>query len=45
MDMETFEVFEANLPDDKNIADKLENGAEVEYWKALNKQKIVRIRN
>ncbi len=45
MDMETFEVFEANLPDDKNITDKIENGVEVEYWNAINKQKIVRIRS
>ncbi len=44
MDMETFEVFEAVLPDDKNITDRIDNGVEVEYWRALGKQKIVRVR-
>ena len=44
MDMETFEVFEAVLPDDKNITDRIDNGVEVEYWRALGKQKIVRVK-
>ena len=44
MDMETFEVFDAKLPDDKSISDKLDNGVEVEYWRALGKQKIVRVK-
>lgn len=44
MDLETFEVFEALLPDDKSITDKIVNGVEVEYWRALGKQKLIRVK-
>jgi translation initiation factor 5A len=43
MDLETFEVFETTLIDNE-IKDKIRQGAEVEYWKVLDKVKIVRVK-
>jgi len=45
MDMETFEVFESDIPPDQEIANKLDNGVEVEYWQAVGRKKLVRIKN
>lgn len=41
MDLETFEVFETSAVEDE-IRDKITQGGEVEYWKVLDKIKIVR---
>ncbi|HKX96974.1 MAG TPA: translation initiation factor IF-5A [Candidatus Nitrosocosmicus sp.] len=43
MDLETFEVFETSAVDDE-IRDKLNQGGEVEYWKVLERIKIVRVK-
>jgi len=43
MDLETFELFETTLIDNE-IKDKIRQGAEVEYWKVLEKVKIVRVK-
>jgi translation initiation factor 5A len=43
MDLETFEVFETSAIDDE-IRDKLNQGGEVEYWKVLERIKIVRVK-
>jgi translation initiation factor 5A len=43
IDLETFEVFETTLIDNE-IKDKIRQGAEVEYWKVLEKVKIVRVK-
>ncbi|RLG51910.1 MAG: translation initiation factor IF-5A [Thermoproteota archaeon] len=45
MDLETFETFEAELPEDPDLREKLAVGAEVEYWIALNKRKIMGVRS
>lgn len=42
MDLETYEVFETPLPGEEPIKSKIANGAEVEYWKIMNRMKIVR---
>ncbi len=44
MDMDTFEVFETNKPSESEIADKLQSGVEVEYWRAMGRNKIVRVK-
>ncbi|MHA1684953.1 MAG: translation initiation factor IF-5A [Candidatus Heimdallarchaeaceae archaeon] len=44
MDMETYETFEAALPDDEELASKLQAGAEVEYWALIGKKKIMRVK-
>ena len=41
MDLESFEVFETSAVED-DIRDKITQGGEVEYWKVLDKIKIVR---
>jgi translation initiation factor 5A len=44
MDLETYEVFEVPNPEDEEIKSKLANGIEVEYWRILSKNKIMRIK-
>jgi translation initiation factor 5A len=41
MDLETFEVFETQATDDE-MKDKIRQGGEVEYWKVLERIKVVR---
>lgn len=41
MDLETFEVFETQAADDE-MKDKIRQGGEVEYWKVLERIKVVR---
>jgi translation initiation factor 5A len=41
MDLETFEVFETDADDDE-MKDKIRQGGEVEYWKVLERIKVVR---
>ena len=43
MDLETFEVFETSAVEDE-IRDKISQGGEVEYWKVLERVKIVRVK-
>ncbi|HYP42948.1 MAG TPA: translation initiation factor IF-5A [Candidatus Nitrosocosmicus sp.] len=43
MDLETFEVFETSAVDDE-IRDKISQSSEVEYWKVLDRVKIVRVK-
>ena len=43
MDLETFEVFETSAVDDE-IRDKITQSSEVEYWKVLDRGKIVRVK-
>jgi len=42
MDLETFEVFEAPVPEDADLKNRLANGVEVEYWRILGRTKIMR---
>lgn len=44
MDLESYETFEVELPKDEAIASKLSPGVEVEYWAALGRRFIYRIR-
>lgn len=44
MDLETFEVFETSAVEDQ-IRDKINQGIEVEYWKVLERIKIVRVKS
>jgi translation initiation factor 5A len=41
MDLETFEVFETDADNDE-MKDKIRQGGEVEYWKVLERIKVVR---
>ncbi len=44
MDMETYQTFETEMPEDEELRVKLTSGAEVEYWNMLGKNKIVRVK-
>jgi translation initiation factor 5A len=43
MDLETFEVFETSSVEDE-IRDRIRQGSEVEYWKVIERVKIVRVK-
>jgi translation initiation factor 5A len=43
MDLETYEIFEAPLPEEKTKA-KIASGVEVEYWRMLDRIKIMRVK-
>ncbi|MCE4628162.1 MAG: translation initiation factor IF-5A [Desulfurococcales archaeon] len=45
MDMETFDTFEIEKPDDPQLAEKLQPGVTVEYWVIMGRPKIVRVRS
>jgi translation initiation factor 5A len=42
MDLENYEVFEADFPDEENLKAKLSSGVEVEYWRIMGRTKIMR---
>jgi translation initiation factor 5A len=44
MDLESFDVFETSAVED-DIRDKITQGGEVEYWKVLDRIKIVRVKS
>lgn len=44
MDLESYEVFDVTMPDDKGIMSKLEAGKEVEYWHIMGRYKIMRVK-
>jgi len=43
MDLETYETLESEMPEEPEIKDKLQPGAEVEYWEVMGKRKIMRV--
>ena len=44
MDLETYETFEAPMPEEEALREKLEPGVEVEYWRILGRAKIMRVK-
>ena len=44
MDMETYDTFEVEKPNDPELAEKLKPGVEVEYWVVMGRRIIVRVR-
>jgi len=45
MDLETYDTFEAEKPDDPQLASKLQPGVQVEYWLIMGRPKIMRVRS
>jgi translation initiation factor 5A len=43
MDLETFEVFETKAVDE-DAKSRIKQGVEVEYWKVLERTKVVRVK-
>ncbi len=44
MDSETFETIDVNMIDD-DVKGKLENGINIEYWKVMDRTKIMRMKS
>ena len=44
MDLETYEVFYTKKPSEENIKTKLTEGLEVEYWRIMDRMKIMRVK-
>jgi translation initiation factor 5A len=44
MDMESYQTFETDMPEDEELRGRLASGLEVEYWNMLGKNKIVRVK-
>ena len=44
MDLETYEYIDAPFPEEEDLKTKLTVGAEIEYWKILDRIKIVRVK-
>ena len=45
MDLETYDTFEIEKPDDPQLAARLEPGVNVEYWIIMGRPKIMRVRS
>lgn len=44
MDLNTYETFEIEKPKEEDLASKIRQGAEVEYWTIMGRNKIVRVK-
>ena len=44
MDLENYEIFFASIPNKKELEGKLSTGLEIEFWKILDRIKIMRIK-
>ena len=44
MDLETYEVFEVQLPKEEEFEGRLEPGRQVEYWSIAGRRKLVKMR-
>ena len=44
MDLETFEYFDLPMPAEPEITSKLQPGVEVEYWRTMGRNKIMRVK-
>lgn len=45
MDLETYDTFEVEKPDDPQLAAKITPGVQVEYWLIMGRPKIMRVRS
>jgi len=44
MDLETYEVFWAPMPTKEEVKEGLTSGSEVEYWKVLDRVRVIRVK-
>lgn len=45
MDLETYQVFEAPIPEEEDLKSRLANGIEVEYWRIMGRIKLQRTKS
>ncbi|MHC1591317.1 MAG: translation initiation factor IF-5A [Candidatus Helarchaeales archaeon] len=43
-DNETYETFEIEMPKDEELASKIQEGANVEYWDVMGQRKIMNVK-
>ncbi len=44
MDLESFEYFDVEMPKEPEISSKIQAGVEVEYWRTMSRNKIMRVK-
>ncbi len=44
MDLESYETFEMEKPNEDELASKIRPNAEIEYWEIMGRRKIVRVK-
>ncbi len=44
MDLETYETFETPFPEEEELASRISEGVEVEYWDIMGRKKITRVK-
>ena len=44
MDLESYDTFEIEKPEDEQLREKIKPGVEVEYWVVMGRRKIMRVR-
>ena len=44
MDLENYQIFESPLPEEEDVKSKLTSGVEVEYWRMMDRMKIMRVK-
>jgi len=44
MDLENYQVFESPVPEEEDIKSRLASGVEIEYWRMLDRMKIMRVK-
>jgi len=44
MDLANFEVFDVPNTTDTDLKNKIQNGVEIEYWRVLGRNKIIRVK-
>lgn len=44
MDLENYEIFFASIPNEKELNNKLSPGLEIEFWRILDRIKIMRVK-
>ena len=44
MDLESYEIFETDIPKDEKLREKLEPGINVEYWEIMGRKMVVKVK-
>jgi translation initiation factor 5A len=45
MDLENYQVFDVPMPKEEDLAARVKQGVEVEYWEVMGKRKIIRVKS
>lgn len=45
MDLENYQVFDVSIPKEEDLAGRITQGVEVEYWEVMGRRKIIRVKS